>query len=131
MPPALPVFDGDQINLLMVRWCQPVFSAALIAYVESHVTDPAEKNALCRLVPSPERPVDWLRMWAVTLANMASWRQNAGLNAWLSHCRLNSLNAMMHGMRPDDTTKVALLQESGVKAAAAAAKLPALLATLT
>jgi hypothetical protein len=131
MPPALPVFDGDQINLLMVRWCQPVFSAALIAYVESHVTDPAEKNALCRLVPSPERPVDWLRMWAVTLVNMASWRQNAGLNAWLSHCRLNSLNAMMHGMRPDDTTKVALLQESGVKAAAAAAKLPALLATLT
>jgi hypothetical protein len=130
MPPALPVFDGDQINLLMVRWCQPVFSAALIAYVESHVTDPAEQNALCRLVPSPEHPVDWLRMWAVTLANMASWRQNAGLNAWLSQCRLNSQNAIMRGMRPDDTAKLALLQESGAKAAAAAARLPALLATL-
>ena len=129
MPPALPIFDGDQINLLMVRWCQPVFSAALIAYVESHVTDPAEQNALCRLVPSPEHPVDWLRMWAVTLANMASWRQNAGLNAWLSQCRLNSQNAIMRGMRPDDTAKLALLQESGAKAAAAAARLPALLAT--
>jgi hypothetical protein len=130
MPPALPIFDGDQINLLMVRWCQPVFSAALIAYVESHVTDPAEQNALCRLVPSPEHPIDWLRMWAVTLANMASWRQNAGLNAWLSQCRLNSQNAIMRGMRPDDTAKLALLQESGAKAAAAAARLPALLATL-
>ncbi len=131
MPPALPVFDGDQINLLMVRWCQPVFSAALIAYVESHVTDPAEQNALCRLVPSPERPADWLRMWAVTLANTAAWRQNAGLNAWLSQCRLNSLNAMMRGVRPDDAGKIALLQESGAKAAAAAARLPALLATLS
>jgi hypothetical protein len=130
MPPALPIFDGDQINLLMVRWCQPVFSAALIAYVESHVADPAEQNALCRLVPSPEHPIDWLRMWAVTLANMTSWRQNAGLNAWLSQCRLNSQNAIMRGMRPDDTAKLALLQESGAKAAAAAARLPALLATL-
>ncbi|MFM0119401.1 NAD(P)/FAD-dependent oxidoreductase [Paraburkholderia sp. RL18-101-BIB-B] len=130
MPPALPIFDGDQINLLMVRWCQPVFSAALIAYVESHVADPDEQNALCRLVPSPEHPIDWLRMWAVTLANMTSWRQNAGLNAWLSQCRLNSQNAIMRGMRPDDTAKLALLQESGAKAAAAAARLPALLATL-
>ncbi|WP_168791739.1 NAD(P)-binding protein [Paraburkholderia aromaticivorans] len=130
MPPALPMFDGDQINLLMVRWCQPVFSAALIAYVESHVADPAEQNALCRLVPSPEHPVDWLRMWAVTLANMTNWRQNAGLNAWLSQCRLNSQNAIMRGMRPDDSAKLALLQESGAKAAAAAARLPALLATL-
>ncbi|CAG4889410.1 NAD(P)-binding protein [Paraburkholderia saeva] len=131
MPPALPVFDGDEINLLMVRWCQPVFSAALIAWVESHIADEAAKNALCRLVPSPERPVDWLRMWAVTLANMTSWRQDEGLNAWLSTCRLNSINAMMRGMRPDDTAKIALLQETGAKAAAAAAKLPALLATLT
>lgn len=131
IPPALPVFDGDQINLLMVRWCQPVFSAALIAYVESHISSPDEKNALCRLVPSPERPADWLRMWAVTLANMAGWRQNAGLSAWLSHCRLNSINAMMRGVRPDDTAKMALLQESGAKGAAVAAKLPALLATLT
>jgi hypothetical protein len=130
VPPDLPVFDGDQINLLMVRWCQPVFSAALIAYVESHVTHPDEQNTLCRVVPSPERPVDWLRMWGVTLANTASWRQNAGLSDWLSHCRLNSLNAMMRGVKPDDTAKMALLQEIGPKAAAAAARVPALLATL-
>jgi NAD(P)-binding Rossmann-like domain len=127
MPPALPVFDRDHINLLMVRWCQPVFSAALIAYVESHINDPAEKNALCTPVPSPERPTDWLRMWAATIANAGRWRRNAGLSTWLSQCRLNNLNAMMRGVRPDDTAKFALLHESGVKAAAAAARLPALL----
>jgi hypothetical protein len=31
IPPAVPVVDGDTINLLMVRFCQPLFSAALIA----------------------------------------------------------------------------------------------------
>jgi hypothetical protein len=47
-PPAVPVFDGDTVNLLMVRFCQPLFSAALIAYVESHENVLTEKNALAR-----------------------------------------------------------------------------------
>jgi len=72
-PPGLPVFDGERINLLMVRWCAPTFSAALIAFVESHVGDEAERNALCTVVPSPEVPADWVRMWAVSLANGARW----------------------------------------------------------
>lgn len=128
LPPAVPVFDGERINLLMVRWCQPLFSTALIAYVESHVSDPAEMNALCTAVPSPEKPTDWLPMWAVTLANGARWRQHAGLNAWLMQCRLNSIAATMRGVKADDTAKFALLKESGDKAGAAMAKLPALLA---
>ena len=128
-PPALPVFDGDRINLLMVRTCQPLFSAALIAYVESHVTDPAQKNALCTPVPSPERPIDWLRMWAVTLANTARWRQHAGLQSWLMQCRLNGFAVFLHGVKPDDTARLALVQQMGAKASAAGARMPALLAS--
>ena len=114
----------------MVRWCQPLFSAALIAYVESHETVLAEKNALCTPVPSPERPTDWLRMWAVTLANAARWRANPGLHAWLSQCRLNNMTSIMRGVKPDDSAKLALLQEIGAKAGVAAAKLPALISAL-
>ena len=128
MPPALPVFDGDRINLFMVRTCQPLFSAALIAYVESHVADPAEKNALCTVVPSPERPIDWLRMSVVSLANGGRWRQHAGLSAWLMQCRLNAFAVFMRGVKPDDTDKVALLRAMSAKSVAAAAKLSALLA---
>jgi hypothetical protein len=129
-PPQIPVFDGDTINLLMVRFCQPLFSAALIAYVEAHVSDVAEKNALCTPVPSPERPTDWLRMWAASLANAARWRENEGLRAWLSQCRLNNLTTMTRGMKGDDAAKVALLRAIGPKAAIAAAKLPGLIASI-
>ncbi len=129
MPPALPVFEAGRINLFMVRTCAPLFSAALIAYVESHVTDPAEKNALCTVVPSPERPIDWLRMWAVTLANTARWRQHAGLQAWLMQCRLNAIAVFVRGVKPDDTARLALLKQMGAKAGAAGARLPALLAS--
>ncbi len=128
MPPALPVFEGDRINLLMVRTCQPLFSAAVIAYVESHVADPAEKNALCAVVPSPEKPIDWLRMWAVNLSNMGRWRQHAGLSAWLMQCRLNGIAVYLRGVQPGDTARLALLQQLGAKGAAAAARMPALLA---
>ena len=127
--PRVPIFDGNVINLLMVRWCQPLFSAALIAWVESHVADPAEQNALCRVVPGPEVPLDWLRMWAVTLSNMAHWRENKYLQAWLSQCRLNGQAVMLRGVEQTDAVRD-LLRLSMGKAGAAGARLPELLATV-
>ena len=131
VPPALPVFDGDRINLFFMRTCQPLFSAAVIAYVESHVADPVEKNALCKPVPSPEFPVDWLRMWLATLANGARWRPHAGLSAWLMSCRLNGLAVLSKGVTPDDAPRMALLREMGVKSGPAAARLQVLLAEVS
>ena len=127
-PPTLPVFDGERINLFFLRFCQPLFSAAVIAYVESHVADIAEKNALCKAVPTPELPIDWLRMWLASLVNGASWRKRAGLNAWLATCRLNGPAVLTKGVTPDDAPRMALLQQLGAKGGAAASKLQVLLA---
>jgi len=127
--PGIAVFAGNRINLLMVRWCQPVFSAALIAFVESHFDGPAEKNTLCGVVRTPERPTDWLTMWAATLANQARWRQNERVRDWLAQCRLNSGATMMRGVKPDDKAKFERLKESAAKAKAAATKLPELIAS--
>ena len=126
--PGLPVFDGARINLFMVRTCQPLFSAALIAFVESHVEDDAARNALCAVVPSPEVPQDWMRMWAATLVNAARWRAHPPLNAWLMKCRLNGQAVMARGVLPEDSARMALLRETGTMAGKAAARLPALLA---
>jgi len=125
---GLPVFDGDTVHLFMVRWCQPTFSAALIAYVESHFTDLSEMNTLCAVVPSPERPLDWLRMWSATLTNMARWRQQPALQAWLMQCRLNSATVMMRGVAHDDEARMGLVKASGAKSGPAAVRLQALLA---
>ena len=131
-PPAgLSVFDGGRINLAMVRTCQPLFSAALIAYVECHLPDDAQKNALCNVVPSPEHPVDWLRMWLVNIVNMSRWRQHAGLSAWLKQCRLNAVAVYMRGVQPEDTDRIALAQSVGAAAAAAASRLPGLIAEMS
>jgi hypothetical protein len=67
-------------------------------------------------------------MWLASLANGAAWRQHAGLNTWLTTCRLNGLAILSKGVTPDDTPRMALLQEMGAKGGPAAAKLQTLLA---
>jgi len=128
MPPPVPVFDGDRINLLMVRTCQPLFSSALIAFVESHYDEPALMNALCTPVPSPSLPIDWLRMLAASIANGGRWGKEPKLGAWLAACRLNFFTAMLRGVDMSDTTKTDRLKESGAKAGAAARRAAELLA---
>ena len=127
VPPDVPVFDGSTINLLMVRWCQPLFSAALIAFVEGHFDDDAVKNSLCKPVSSPFVPLDWLTMWQQTLGNLQAWQQRPELLQWLSGCRLDSLHAMQRGMDPSDPRRQAMLERFATEAAEAAAKLPILM----
>jgi hypothetical protein len=111
-----------------VHTCQPVYSAALVAYVESHINDPQQQNGMCAVVPNPEYPIDWLRMWAVSLANGAQWRQHAGLSAWQMQCRLNAFAVYLRGIRPDDKDKMALVHAVGAKSVPVVAKLAAMLA---
>jgi hypothetical protein len=126
--PRVPVFDGDRIHLLTVRTCQPTFSAALIAYVESHLATAAEQNACCRPSPVPNVPADWLRMWAVTIGNRVHWAQDAALSAWLARSRLDNLAIMARTVKPEEAHKLALLGKLRATMGAAAAKLPALMA---
>lgn len=129
-PPALPVFDGDTLHLLMISACRPLFSAALIARIECTAASDAEKNALATPVPTPERPADWLRLRALTLANAQRWSRHPEIRAWLRACRLEPTATLLDGVAPDDPTVRELLRERAQKVQAAAANLPRLLATL-
>jgi hypothetical protein len=129
LEPKLPIFDTNTINLLLVRWCQPLFSAAVIAWVEAHGTDDAARNALCHVVPVPEVPLDWLRMWAMTMQNEAAWRNNEPLKDWLSQCRLNSQHVMLQGVEINDAIRQRL-GELVASSAAAGARLPQLMRSL-
>lgn len=129
--PEMQVFDGGRINLLMVSSCQPVFSAALIAYVESHLADQAQMNAFCMMVPVPRVPTDWIRIWAVYLGNQQRWKEHEGLARWLKQSRLYFLTTVVSGLQATDTEKLALLQRLSAIREQARASLPRLLAAIT
>ncbi len=102
-------FAGNAINIQMLRTCQPVFSAALTAHIELTFQSDAEKNALCQPVPLPERPIDWLRMWAVNLSNSHHWGQNENLRTWLGQSHLDGMSAAIARIPPTETAKIAQL----------------------
>ena len=127
-PPSVPVFDAEVINLLYVLRCRPLPSAAVIAYVESHFEEEAEKNRLCTPVGVPERPSDWLAQWSTTLNNMARWAKHPAMNSWFNACRLSSTAIMTRGADAVGASRLGLLKERSVKAGAAAPRLKELIA---
>lgn len=88
--PAVPVFSGNTITLQAVRTCQQVFSAALIAHVEAaYGEDEASKNAICRPVPHPTLPIDWLSARVHDYTDMMRWYAEPKLANWLAQARLD------------------------------------------
>jgi len=58
-----------------VRTCQQVFSAALIAHVETAYADDVAKNRLCTPIPHPDTELDWLRTTVDNGRNERRWRK--------------------------------------------------------
>ena len=85
-----PVFNDSQITLQSLFMCQQVFSAAIIAHVESAYADEAIQNELCRVVPHPEINRDFIAALTVSGMNMTNWGKKFGL--WLRRSRLCMLH---------------------------------------
>ena len=100
------VFDGDRITLQTVRTCQPVFSAALIAHVEAAYADDDTRNSLCRPIPNPEVPTDWLRMMLTYNGNQLRWFDEPEMMTWLDSARLNILSHATAAVSPRAREKI-------------------------
>lgn len=85
--PVKPVFENGKVTLQSLVMCQQVFSAAVIGRISGINVSEDEKNALCRVVPHPEVPRDYLSATQNTLKNILSWTPRMGW--WLKRCRLN------------------------------------------
>jgi NAD(P)-binding Rossmann-like domain len=93
--PATTIFDTGRITLQIVRGCQQVFSAALVAHVEAAYSDDTVKNQLCVPLPHPDTDLDWLRVTLADFGNQLRWLDDPDLTAWLSAARLDVLGHLM------------------------------------
>jgi hypothetical protein len=92
--PATPVFRQGEIVLQQVRLLSPCFNAALIAFVEAHRDDDAEKNQLCPPHPYPNSVEDWPRMMRRGWRTEERWTSEPDLMAWAAQSRLNLVRAL-------------------------------------
>jgi hypothetical protein len=109
------VFDGARITLQTVRTCQPVFSAALIGHVEATYPDDDTKNSLCRPIPNPEVPLDWLRMMLTYNGNQIRWFDEPDMMAWLDAARLNILSHATATVSPRAREKIVGVMRSQLR----------------
>lgn len=128
-PPPVPVFAEGRINLLMIRICQPTFSGAMIGLIASLDADLERRNVLVHPVPSPNVPLDWLRMWNVTIRNRLQWSTEPAIESWMRQTRLDSVAIMSRTVQPAETAKQTLLMSLRDTMVRAGARLPELLAT--
>ena len=126
--PIIPVFAGNKITPQFVRAFQPTFSAAFIAHVESTFESEAEKNLLCSVVPLPDKPVTWLTMQGINMANQFRWNSNKDLGRWILQSRLDGFSATSRAIAKDDDENMAVLTRFRNAAMAAAMKIPVLIA---
>jgi hypothetical protein len=94
-PAPRPIFGADRITLQPVRTGLVPFNAALVAFVEAHRSDDAEKNRLCPPNPFPTAPLDWARTLLIQLRADRAWSREPDIADWLERSRLNPL----HGVR--------------------------------
>jgi len=127
--PPRPVFAPGRITLQYVRRCQPCFSAAFVAHVEASQPDDAAKNALCRPVPPPDEPIDWLRMHLEDAANRRAWAASPDLQAWLACSRLDRFTGLIaRAAREPTPARLAILARHREAAGPALANIAELMA---
>ncbi|NDU72992.1 NAD(P)/FAD-dependent oxidoreductase [Actinomadura sp. DSM 109109] len=123
--PIVPIFQDGLITLQSVRVCQPVFSAALVAHVETAYGDEAEKNALCPVSQNPRTDIDWLRFAISGNLEQLRWAGNAEIGHWLDTARLQP--DMAPPMPADPAARAAHERQALALAEAQTAKLEELL----
>lgn len=126
--PSVPIFNGNLLTLQMVRIPQPAFSAALVAYVESHYEDDAAKNKLCAPVPLPDDLKSYLPATLTSMMNQFAWGQDKALRNWIHNSRLDGFGKVMASVDPTDSEKMAILEKFKTHAKAAAGNIPRLMA---
>jgi NAD(P)-binding Rossmann-like domain len=122
-----PIYQPNKIVLQVVRAPLPTFSAAVIAYVESHVEGDEAKNKLCASVPFPRTLADYPRTVMVTMMNQMQWSQDKTLRNWMRDTRLDGFGKLMTGIDPSDAEKMAIMGNLRTQAMAAMANMPKLM----
>ena len=100
--PATPVFQPGRIVLQQVRQNSPTFNAALIAFVEAHRDEDADKNRLCPPNPYPRSIDDWPGLSRRTWQVEQRWLGEPDVSGWVAASRLDLPPGGSPTMPPSD-----------------------------
>jgi hypothetical protein len=92
--PPTPIFQDGRIVLQQIRQNSPTFNAALIAFVEAHRDEDAERNRLSPPNPYPTSIEDWPGVSRRTWTVEQRWLSEPDIAGWIAESRLNLLRGL-------------------------------------
>lgn len=92
--PPLPMFTPERITLQTVRGGLIPFNAALVAFVEAHREDVAEKNRLCPVNTLPDSLLSWVSGTLIQMGADRAWSKEPDISEWLERSRLNPMRGV-------------------------------------
>ena len=108
--PAKPIFSSEHILLQSVLMCQQVFSASVIAYLESRSLTNDKRNAIWRVIPHPEYIEHLPTCLLSSIENVLGAQHFMSL--WLRRARLNLIaKGSLYRYAKDGWDMVRLLPE--------------------
>lgn len=129
MPRDLPpVFNGDEINLHMIRPFQPLFGSALIAFLEAKVPDEAARAACTHTVNFHDTPTQYIAEMLPAMMNQGAWSKVPPVKEWMERTRLQAMNHLMPGFDPTDAAKMEMMGRFGPAVKAAVGNIPKIIA---
>ena len=123
------VFSGNQINLHMIRPFQPLFGAALIAFLEARVPDDNLRAACTNMVNFHDTPAQYIAQMLPALMNQGAWSKVPALKEWMEKTRLQAVNHLMPGFDPANPEHTEMFARFGPAAKAAVMNIAQIKAT--
>jgi hypothetical protein len=103
--PIQPVFQDGRIVLQFVQHCWPLFSAAMIGYLEARRDDDETRNRLAQPIPMADKPCDWLRGRILDDQNSSAWENEPDIEAWRARARIDGFSGMLAAARRNPTPR--------------------------
>ncbi len=121
------VFVDNTINLNLIRPFQPLFGAALIAFLEAKVPDENARAACTNNVNFHDTPAQYIAQMLPAMMNQGAWGKVPPVKEWMERTRLQAVNHLMVGFDPADAEKMEMLMKFGPAAKAAVGNIPRIL----
>ncbi|MEM7520662.1 MAG: hypothetical protein AAF307_06450 [Pseudomonadota bacterium] len=130
MPKKIPrVFQDDHtINLNLIRPFQPLFGAALIAFLEAKVPDDNARAACTNNVNFHDTPAQYIAEMLPAMVNQGAWSKVPAVKSWMETTRLHAPNHMMPGFDAANEDHVSMVSRFGPASKAAVMNIPTILA---
>ncbi len=107
--PQIPIFQPRLITPQIARTCQPAFSAAMIGRIETLDLSDEDKNELCRPLPLPDTPHDYLSIALGNMMNQYVWMRTPEIRDWMTQSRLDGFSGRIAEVTEADTSAHAIL----------------------